>query len=318
MAIYHGEKIKLFALSSNKELAQEVSECLGVPLSTCEVTKFSDGEIGVNIDETVRGHKVFVIQSTSAPVNDNLMELLIFIDALKRASAKEINIVLPYYGYCRQDKKSQSRQPISAKLVADLITVAGATRVIALDLHAAQIQGFFNIPIDNLTAMPLFSKYIKDEDIKDAVVVSPDHGGANRARKLADSIHTTDIAIIDKRRPQPNVSEVMNIIGDVKDKNCLIVDDMIDTAGSVCNAAHALIKNGAKSIYCFASHAILSGEACNRLSEPRLFQKVVVTNSIRIPSEKQFPSLHIISIASLVADAIQRVIDDQALSPLFS
>jgi len=316
MALYHGEKIKLFALSSNKPLAQEISEKLGVPLSTCEVTRFADGEISVNIDETVRGHKVFIVQSTSSPVNENLMELLIFIDALKRASAKEINIVLPYYGYSRQDRKAQSRQPISAKLVADLLTVAGATRVICLDLHAAQIQGFFNIPIDNLTAMPLFQHYIENSKIENGIVVSPDHGGANRARKLADVFHW-DIAIIDKRRPQPNVSEVMNIIGDVSGKNCIIVDDIIDTAGSVYNAAKALKANGAKDVYVFASHAVFSGEAVNRLSEETLFKKVVVTNSIELPEEKKFSNLDIISIGQLCADAIQRVMDDMALSPLF-
>lgn len=316
MALFHGDKIKIFALSSNKSLAQEVSDLLGVPLSTCEVTRFSDGEISVNIDETVRGHKVFVIQSTSAPVNENLMELLIFIDALKRASAKEINIVLPYYGYSRQDRKAQSRQPISAKLVADLLTVAGATRVMCLDLHAAQIQGFFNIPIDNLTAMPLFMQYIVKAKIDNAVVVSPDHGGANRARKLADYFHW-DIAIIDKRRPAPNVSEVMNIIGDVQGKNCIIVDDLIDTAGTLYNAAKALKANGALDVYAFASHAVFSGEAPKRLSDETLFKKVVVTNSIELPEEKKFSNLDIVSIGSLVADAIQRVIDDMALSPLF-
>lgn len=318
MADFHGEKIKLFALSSNKPLAEEISSNLGVPLSACEIVRFADGEIIVNIDETVRGHKVFIIQPTSNPVNEHLMELLIFIDALKRASAKEINIILPYYGYSRQDRKAQSRQPISAKLVADLLTVAGATRVIALDLHAAQIQGFFNIPIDNLTAMPLFAQYIRDNKIKDAVVVSPDHGGANRVRKLADAIHASDIAIIDKRRPKPNMSEVMNIIGEVKDKNCLIFDDMIDTAGTICNAAKALLKAGAKSVRCFATHALFSGEAVKRLSEPGLFKEVVVTNSINLPLEKRFENLKFISIASLVADAIQRVIDDQAFSPLFN
>ena len=212
MALYHGEKLKLFALNSNKSLAQEISNILEIPLSTCQITRFADGEIGVDIDETVRGHKVFVVQSTSAPVNEHLMELLIFIDALKRASAREINIILPYYGYSRQDRKAKSRQPISAKLVADLLTVAGATRVISLDLHAAQIQGFFNIPIDNLQGMPLFQRYIEKIKLKDFVVVSPDHGGANRARKLAEPFNA-EIAIIDKRRPRPNVSEVMNIIG---------------------------------------------------------------------------------------------------------
>jgi len=316
MALFHGDKIKLFALSSNKSLAQEIADILGIPLSSCEIARFADGEIGVNIDETVRGHKVFVVQSTSCPVNDNLMELLIFIDALKRASAREINIILPYYGYSRQDRKAKSRQPISAKLVADLLTVAGATRVVCLDLHAAQIQGFFNIPIDNLQGMPLFHKYIEDNKIENFVVVSPDHGGANRARSLAEPFGV-DIAIIDKRRPRPNVSEVMNIIGEVKDKNCVIIDDMIDTAGTVHNAAVALKKAGAKNVYMFASHALLSGPAVERLSDPELLKEVVVTNSIELTEDKKFPTLKVISIAGLCGQAIERVIDDLPLSPLF-
>ena len=317
MALFHGVKLKLFTLNSNKKLAQEVSETLGIPLSNCEITRFADGEISVNIDETVRGHRVFVVQSTSNPVNENLMELLIFMDALKRASAREINIVMPYYGYSRQDRKAKSRQPISAKLVADLITVAGATRVICLDLHAAQIQGFYNIPIDNLQGMPLFHKYIEEKGIKNFVVVSPDHGGANRARALAEP-NGTDIAIIDKRRPKPNVSEVMNIIGDVKDRNCIIIDDMIDTAGTVFNAAIALKNAGAKDIYMFASHALLSGQAVERLSTPNLFKEVVVTNSIELTEDKTFPALRVISIAGLISQAIVRVIDDLPLSPLFN
>ena len=316
MALYHGEKIKLFALTASQKLAQEVSSLIGVPLSSCEVSRFADGEVGVNIDETVRGHKVFVVQSTSAPVNEHLMELLIFIDALKRASAKEINIVMPYYGYSRQDRKAKSRQPISAKLVADLITAAGATRVICMDLHAAQIQGFYNIPIDNLQGMPLFYKYIEENHIENFVVVSPDHGGAARARKLAEPFNT-DIAIIDKRRPKPNVSEVMGIIGNVEGKNCVIIDDMIDTAGTVFNAAQALKKAGALDVYMFASHALLSGSAVERLSTPNLFKKVVVTNSIELPDEKKFPQLEVISIGRLVSCAIERVLDDLPLSPLF-
>lgn len=317
MAIFHGDKIKLFSLSSNVSLAQAISNELQVPLSVCEVTKFADGEISVNIDETVRGHKVFIVQSTSSPVNEHLMELLIFIDALKRASAKEINIILPYYGYSRQDRKSKSRQPISAKLVADLLTVAGATRVICLDLHAAQIQGFFNIPIDNLTSMPLFQQYIREQNIENAVIVSPDHGGANRARLLAEQFHW-DIAIIDKRRPMPNVSEVMNIIGDVKGKNCIIFDDIIDTAGSVYNAAKALKNSGALDVYAFASHAVFSGKAVERLSDKELFKQVVVTDSIQLTEEKKFDNLSFISVGALFAGAIQRIVDDQPISPLFN
>jgi len=315
MALFHDEKIKLFALNSNKSLAKEISEKLGIPLAECEITKFADGEISVNIEETVRGHKVFIIQSTSSPVNDNLMELLIFIDALKRASAREINVILPYYGYSRQDRKAKSRQPISAKLVADLITVAGATRVIAMDLHAAQIQGFFNIPIDNLQGMPLFHKYIEEHDFENFIVVSPDHGGANRARLLAEHFGV-DIAIIDKRRPRPNETEVMNIIGDVNGKNCILIDDMIDTAGTIFNGANALKKFGAKDVYVFATHSLFSGKAIERLSSG-VFKKVVVTNSIELPEEKKFECLDIISIADLIAGTITRVIDDLPLSPLF-
>lgn len=317
MAIFHDEKVKLFALSSNKPLAEEVSKILNLPLSFCELSRFADGEIGVNIDETVRGHKVFVVQSTSAPVNENLMELLIFIDALKRASAREIIVILPYYGYSRQDRKAKSRQPISAKLVADLLTVAGVTRVICMDLHAAQIQGFFNIPIDNLQGMPLFYKYIENKKLDNFVVVSPDHGGANRARKLAEPFGV-DIAIIDKRRPRPNVSEVMNIIGDVEGKDCIIIDDMIDTAGTIHNAAAALKKAGAKNVYVFATHALFSGAAVERLSDKELINEVVVTNTINLPEEKHFETLTVLSIADLIAQAITRVLDDQALSPLFS
>ena len=315
MALYHGEKIKLFALTASKNLAQEVSNLLGIPLSGCEINRFADGEVGVNIDETVRGHKVFVVQSTSSPVNEHLMELLIFIDALKRASAREINIVMPYYGYSRQDRKAKSREPISAKLVADLLTCAGATRVICLDLHAAQIQGFFNIPIDNLQGMPLFCKYIEDNKIDNFVVVSPDHGGAARARRLAEPFET-DIAIIDKRRPKPNVSEVMGIIGNVEGKNCVIIDDMIDTGGTVYNACQALKKAGAKDVYMFATHALLSGKAVERLSGGD-FKKIVVTNSIELPEEKKFDCLEIISIGELISKAIERVLDDLPLSPLF-
>ncbi len=316
MAVFHNEKIKLFTLNSNKKLAEEISNQMGIPLSECQVTKFADGETSVNISETVRGHKVFVIQSTSAPVNDNLMELLIFIDALKRASAREINIILPYYGYSRQDRKAQARQPISAKLVADLLTVAGATRLICLDLHASQIQGFFNIPIDNLTAMPLFASYLKEQNISNFVVVSPDHGGANRARKLAEYFDAS-IAIIDKRRPKPNVSEVVNIIGKVKNKNCVIVDDLIDTGGTIYNGAKALKKAGAKDIYILATHGLLSGGARKKLSNPALIKKVVVTNSIQIQEKTKFDTLDIVTVAPLIAQAIIKVLDDAAMSPLF-
>ena len=239
MAEIHGHKVKLFALHSNPELAKEIADYIGIELSDCVISNFADGEIGLNIPETVRGHHVFILQSTSNPVNEHYMELLIMIDALKRASAKTINVIMPYYGYCRQDRKALSRQPISAKLMADLLTVAGATRVIAMDLHAAQIQGFYNIPIDNFEANTVLVSYFKKNKVEDVVVVSPDHGGTTRARKFAINFNAP-IAIIDKRRPRPNVAEVMNIIGEVEGKNCIIVDDIIDTAGTVIAASTAL------------------------------------------------------------------------------
>ena len=238
MAIVHGSKVKLFSLSANKELGQEIADFIGVTLAQCDTIKFADGELNINITETVRGHDVFVVQPTSNPVNEHYMELLIMIDALKRASARTINIIMPYYGYSRQDRKALSRQPISAKLVADLLEVAGASRIISMDLHAAQIQGFFNIPIDNFEALPIFIQYFKDKKIEDIVVVSPDHGGTTRARKLA-LYFDAPIAVIDKRRPKPNEAQVMNIIGDVEGKNVIIVDDIVDTAGTITVASNA-------------------------------------------------------------------------------
>ena len=225
MALIHGKKVKIFALNSNIELAQEIADHIGIPLSKCTVNRFSDGEVQVNIDETVRGHIVFVVQSTNCPVNEHYMELLIMIDALKRASAEEINIIMPYYGYSRQDRKAAPRQPISAKLMADLLQTAGATRLMCLDLHADQIQGFFNIPIDNFLALPILAEYFIKKELDDVVVVAPDHGGTTRARKLA-VVLDAPMAIVDKRRPRPNVAEVMNVIGDIEGKNCVIIDDM--------------------------------------------------------------------------------------------
>ena len=316
MAIFHGSKVKIFSLSSNVVLAQEIADYIGIPLSTCEVSRFADGEININIGETVRGHKVFIVQSTSAPVNEHVMELLIMIDALKRASAREINIVMPYYGYSRQDRKAKARQPISAKLIADLLQVAGATRVICVDLHAAQIQGFFDIPIDNFRSMPIISDYIKTKNIKNMVVVSPDHGGVARARSLADSLNAP-IAIIDKMRPEPNVAEVMNIIGSVKGKNCVIFDDMIDTAGSIVAAANALKEAGAKDIYACCTHPLLSGPAVERIMNSPLIE-MVCTNTILLPEEKKFPKMVQLSISHLLGQGIINIIDDQGVSTLFS
>ncbi len=315
MAVFHGEKIKLFSLSANPILAKEISDYVGIPLSECEVTKFADGELNMNISETVRGHKVFVIQSTSTPVNEHIMELLIMTDALKRASAREINVIIPYYGYSRQDRKAKSRQPISAKLVADLLQVAGVTRVICMDLHAAQIQGFFNIPIDNFRALPIIAHYLKEKDLKDIVVVSPDHGGTTRARALGDSLNAP-IAIIDKRRPRPNVAEVMNIIGDVRGKNCVIIDDMIDTGGTICAAATALMEAGALSVRACCTHPIFSGPASQKLQNSVL-KEVVATNSIMLPDDHKFPKLIQLSVAGLLGEGIKSIIDDKPLSPLF-
>lgn len=316
MAVIEGKKIKLFALNSNKGLAKEISDYLGIALSDCSVEKFADGEVAITINETVRGHSVFVIQSTSAPVNDNYMELLIMIDALKRASAKEINIIMPYYGYSRQDRKAAPRQPISAKLMADLLQAAGADRIMCLDLHAAQIQGFFNIPIDNFLAFPIFAEYFIGKNLEDIVVVSPDHGGTTRARKLAVVLEAP-IAIVDKRRPKPNSAEIMNIIGDIKDKNCIIIDDMIDTAGTISIVISALKEKGAKEVYACCSHAILSGNAIEKISNTPI-KELVITNSVELPESKKAPYIVPLSIAELFGRGILNIINDQPVSDLFT
>lgn len=317
MALVHGKKIKLFALNSNKPLAEEISAKLGVELSKCQVNKFADGEVQINIEETVRGHIVFVIQSTNNPVNDNYMELLIMIDALKRASAEQINIIMPYYGYSRQDRKAAPRQPISAKLMADLLQVAGADRIMCLDLHAAQIQGFFDIPIDNFLALPIFAEYFVNKNLEDIVVVSPDHGGTTRARKLAVALDAP-IAIVDKRRPRPNCAEIMNIIGEVENKTCIIIDDMIDTAGTLSVVVSAIKAKGAKAVYACATHGILSGNAMDKLAATPL-DELVITNSICLsPEKKNYPFVRQLSIAELVARGIANIIDDKPVSDLFN
>ena len=316
MAILDGVKVKLFSLSANKLLAEEISEKTGIPLSKIDLSRFADGEIGVNLEETVRGHHVFLIQPTSTPVNENIMELLITIDAMKRASAKNINVVMPYYGYSRQDRKSKSRQPISAKLIANLIEVAGATRVLAMDLHASQIQGFFDIPIDNFRAMPLLVEYFTSKKFNDdIVIVSPDHGGAVRARNMGESMNAP-IAIIDKRRPAPNVAEVMGIVGDVDGKIAIIVDDMIDTAGTITSAAQALIDAGAKKVYACCTHPIFSKPAIDRINNSVL-EEVVCTNTIQLPLNKKSPKIVQLSIANLIAKGILNIIYDRPLSSLF-
>ncbi|MFA5543736.1 MAG: ribose-phosphate pyrophosphokinase [Bacilli bacterium] len=316
MAIVHGSKVKLFALSANRVLGQEIADFIGVELAHGETIKFADGELNINITETVRGHDVFVVQPTSNPVNEHYMELLIMIDALKRASAKTINIIMPYYGYSRQDRKALSRQPISAKLVADLLEVAGASRIIAMDLHAAQIQGFFNIPIDNFEALPIFIQYFKDKKLNDIVVVSPDHGGTTRARKFA-LYFDAPIAIVDKRRPKPNVAEVMNIIGDVQGKDVIIVDDIVDTAGTITIAAKAMKDAGAKRIFVCCSHPILSNPAVERIQNSPI-EELVTTNSIQLTEEKRIPQIKQLSIAKIIGQGVLNIIDGKAISNLFT
>lgn len=316
MAEIKGTKIKMFALSSNPELAKEIADYIGIELTDCTIDRFADGEIGINLPETVRGHHVFVVQTTQCPVNENYMELLIMIDALKRASAKTINIIMPYYGYSRQDRKALSRQPISAKLMADLLQTAGADRVMCLDLHAAQIQGFFDIPIDNFLALPIFAEYFVQKNLKDIVVVSPDHGGTTRARKLAVALEAP-IAIMDKRRPRPNCAEILNIIGEVENKTCIIIDDMIDTAGTLSVVVTALKQKGANAIYACATHGILSGPAMERLAATPL-DELVITNSICLSEEKKaYPFVKQLSIAELIARGIANIVDDKPVSDLF-
>ena len=290
---YADPKLKIFALNSNRPLAQKIADEVGVELGKLSVDRFSDGEIQINIEESVRGDNVYVIQSTSAPVNDNLMELMIMIDALRRASANTINVVLPYYGYARQDRKARSREPITAKLVANMLQNSGVTRIVALDLHAAQIQGFFDIPVDHLMGAPLLADYFINEGVAaNAVVVSPDHGGVTRARALAEFLKAP-IAIIDKRRPRPNVAKIMNIIGDVKGKKCIMIDDMIDTAGTISKGAQALMDNSP-------------------------LKQVVVTDSIQLPDEKQIDKIVQVSVAPLIGAAIKRINENRPVSPLFN
>ncbi|MEJ6400159.1 ribose-phosphate diphosphokinase [Nicoliella lavandulae] len=309
-------KFKLFALNSNIPLAEKIADNMGIELGKANVNHFSDGEIQIQIEESIRGDDVYIIQSTSEPVNDNLMELLIMADALKRASARTINVVIPYYGYARQDRKAQSREPITAKLVADILQTAGVSRVVSLDLHAAQIQGFFNIPVDHLMAAPLLADYFLKEGFdSDTVVVSPDHGGVVRARKVAEYLKAP-IAIIDKRRPKANVAKVMNIIGDVKGKTCLMVDDMIDTAGTITLGAQALIDAGAKEVYACCTHPVLSGPAIERIQKSPIKQ-LVVTDSIQLKPEQEIDKIKQITIAKLMGNAITRIHKNEPLSPLF-
>ena len=308
-------EFKVFAGNGNRPLAEEIAKLMGGQLGIADVKKFSDGEVAVNIQESVRGKDCYIVQSTADPVNDNLMELLIMVDAMKRASAGRINAVIPYYGYGRQDRTAKARDPITARLVADLIQIAGVDRVITMDLHASQIQGFFTIPVDHLAGGPILQRYIASKKLEDLVIVSPDHGSVTRARNFAQPLNVP-IAIIDKRRPRPNVSEIMNIIGEIDGKNCILVDDMVDTAGTICNAANALKERGAKSVIACSTHAVLSGPAIDRIKESAI-DEMVFLNTIQIPEEKMLDKFTLLSVAPLFAEAMRRVFDNQPLSSIF-
>ena len=307
--------MKIFSGSSNQKLSAEIADYLKMGVSKVDLIRFKDGELSVKICDNVRGVDVFIIQPTSNPANDHLMELLLLIDAAFRASAKRITAVIPYYGYARQDRKVEPRVPISAKVVANLLQAVGVSRILTMELHSDQIQGFFDIPVDNLFASPIVIKYLKELAIEEAVVVSPDTGGVVRARFLASRINA-GLAIIDKRRPKANVSEVMNVIGEVKGKNCIIIDDMVDTAGSISQAALALKDNGAKDIYCVSTHAVLSANAPEKLSNAG-FKEIIFTNTIQIPEEKCLPNMKVLSIASLFGEAIKRIHEGESVSSLF-
>jgi len=316
--LVNGEELKIFSGSANRELAVEIANYVGVPLGECDVSRFGDGEIAISIGESVRGTNSFLIQPLCGPINDSIMELLIIVDALRRASVKSLNVVVPYYAYARQDRKTKARDPITAKLLADLITAAGATRVVAMDLHAGQIQGFFNIPLDHLTALPILAKYFKQKKIDNGVVVSPDLGGVTRARDLAHRL-SLPIAIIEKKRPAPNQAEVMNIIGEVEDKTAIFIDDMIDTAGTITLGAEALMREGAKDVYACCTHPVFSGPALRRLSDS-MITEVVYTNSI--PVDKGMlvgmrDCFRALSVAPLIGEAVIRIHEKRSVSELF-
>ncbi len=306
---------KLFTCNAHPELAKEIASIMGKPLSELEVKKFADGETCVNLGETVRGCDCFIIQPTCNPVNDNLMELLITIDAMKRASAGRICAVVPYYGYARQDRKAKARDPITAKLVADMLVAAGADRIITMDLHAAQIQGYFTIPVDHLIGQPLLTEYYAKENIEDLVIVSPDHGSVPRARNMAEPLNAP-IAIVDKRRPKPGESEIMNIIGDIEGKNAVIIDDMIDGAGTITNAANAIKDLGAKSVRACATHAVFSGKAIERIQNSAI-EELVILNTIPLPEEKQIDKIKVISVGSLFAETLMRIHENESISKIF-
>jgi ribose-phosphate pyrophosphokinase len=306
---------KVFAGNAHPELAEEIASIMGKPLGKSTVGKFSDGEISVSLWETVRGVDAYIVQPTSGPINDHLMELLILIDAMKRASAGRINAVVPYYGYARQDRKAKARDPITAKLVADLLSAAGADRVVTMDLHAAQIQGYFNIPVDHLLGMPILVKHFRSKDLADLVIVSPDHGSVTRARNMAHLLDAP-IAIVDKRRPKANVSEVMNVIGDIEGKNVILVDDMIDTAGTITNAANTLKEMGANEVYACATHGILSGPAIDRIQASAI-KEMALLNTVPISESKRIEKIRVLSVAPLFAEAMTRIFTNDSISKLF-
>ncbi|MEW6032504.1 MAG: ribose-phosphate pyrophosphokinase [Bacillota bacterium] len=316
MGRFSGGQLKVFSGNANVALAKEITDHLGLPLGDSEVTKFKNGEIQVIVNESVRGDDVFVLQPTCSPPNDTLMELLILVDALRRASARRVTAVIPYYGYARQDRKTRGREPITAKLVANLITTAQTDRVLTMDLHAGQIQGFFDIPVDHLSALPLLAEYIKEKGLEDVVVVSPDVGGTARARNLAEYLSNASFSILEKRRPRPNVSEVMTVIGDVAGKTAVLIDDMIDTGGTIAEGAEVLVGRGAKKVYVCCTHAVFSGNAVERLCKAPL-EEVVVTNTIPVPDRGPDGRIKVLSVAPLLAEAILRIHEDLSVSKMF-
>ena len=315
MAFEDGKKLKIFTGNANPALAKEICDYLGLPLGEAFVGRFNNGEVQIMIDESVRGKDVFIIQPTSYPVNDNLMELMVMADALKRASARHITAVVPYYGYARQDRKTRGREPITAKLVANLMQTAGITRLVTIDLHAGQIQGFFDVPVDHLFGASILAKYINEKNMEDVIVVSPDLGGVTRARDLADRIGAP-IAIIEKKRPEPGVAKVMNLIGDVAGKNCIIIDDIVDTAGSLVEGAKALEEFGAKSVTAAVTHAVLTDPASERIANSNI-KELIVTNTIPVPENCNLPNITQLSVAPLLGEAIMRIFHEVSVSNLF-
>ena len=315
MAFEDGKKLKIFTGNANPELAKEICDYLGLPLGEAFVGRFNNGEVQIMIDESVRGKDVFIIQPTSYPVNDNLMELMVMADALKRASARHFTAVVPYYGYARQDRKTRGREPITAKLVANLMQTSGITRLVTIDLHAGQIQGFFDVPVDHLYGASILAKYINEKNLEDVIVVSPDLGGVTRARDLADRIGAP-IAIIEKKRPEPGVAKVMNLIGDVKGKNCIIVDDIVDTAGSLVEGAKALKEFGAKSVMAAVTHAVLTDPASERIANSNI-KELIVTNTMPLPENCKLDNVTQLSVAPLLGEAIMRIFHEVSVSNLF-